>query len=113
MGKLINLFNSLFKSKTTKTMISPQQPEKTFAGIPLAKLSELAKTIYKGISCTIDECGFLVFHYKSNRGRQTLHDQIQLDKTGKLINLGGYFPGQWSSTTDEFIKKANELFKFK
>lgn len=87
--------------------------EKTFGGITLSKLDKLAKEIYHGLSCSIDQSGFLVFHSKSNRGHQTFHTQMTLDETGKLINLGGHYPGQWWSSADEFAKKANELFTFK
>ena len=107
----------LLKSNSTKiTNISPKspvEPEKLFAGIPLSKLSELAKQIYHGLYCTIDQWGFLVFHSKSNRGHQTFHTQMTLDDAGKLINLGGHYPGQWWSSADEFAKKANEIFEFK
>ena len=89
------------------------ESEKAFAGIPLSKLNELAKKVYHGLSCTIDQYGFLVFHSKSNRGHQTFHTQMTLDETGKLINLGGHYPGQLWSSADEFAKKANELFTFK
>ena len=73
----------------------------------------MAKQIYHGLYCTIDQWGFLVFHYKSNRGHQTFHAQMTLDDAGKLVNLGGHYPGQWWSGADEFAKKANELFQFK
>jgi hypothetical protein len=89
------------------------EPEKAFGGIQLSKLNELAKEVYHGLSCTIDQSGFLVFHSKSNRGHQTFHIQMALDEAGKLINLGGHYPGQWWSSADEFAKKANELFTFK
>ena len=105
----------LLKNSTKTTSISPKstvEPEKLFAGIPLSKLSELAKQIHHGLYCTIDQWGFLVFHSKSNRGHQTFHTQMTLDETGKLINLGGHYPGQWWSSADEFAKKANEVFKF-
>lgn len=88
-------------------------PEKCFNGVPLSKLTELAKQIYHGLYCSIDQWGFLVFHYKSNRGHQTFHTQMTLDETGKLINLGGHYPGQLRSGADEFAKRANEMFKFK
>lgn len=89
------------------------EPEKEFAGIPLSKLSELAKEVYHGLTCTIDQYGFLVFHSKSNRGHQTFQTQMKLDEAGKLINLGGHYPGQWRSSADEFAQKANALFTFK
>jgi len=38
---------------------------------------------------------------------------MTLDEAGKLINLGGHYPGQWWSGADEFAKKANEIFTFK
>ena len=89
------------------------EPEQYYKGVPLSKLDELAKQIYHGLHCTIDQWGFLVFHYKSNRGHTILHPQMTLDETGKLINLGGHYPGQWWSGADEFAKKANEIFTFK
>ncbi len=89
------------------------EPEKCFSGVPLSKLTELAKQIYHGLYCTIDQWGFLVFHYKSNRGHQIFHTQMTLDEAGKLVNLGGHYPGQWWSGADEFAKRANEVFKFK
>lgn len=89
------------------------EPEETFGGITLSELNDLAKNIYHGLRCTLDQWGFLVFHSKSNRGHQTFHTQMTLDDAGKLINLGGHYPGQWWSSADEFAKKANELFKFK
>lgn len=87
--------------------------EETFGGITLSKLDKLAKEIYHGLSCSIDKWGFLVFNSKSKRGHQTFHTQMTLDETGRLINLGGHYPGQWWSSADEFVKKANELFTFK
>lgn len=89
------------------------EPEKAFGGIPLSRFNELAKEVYHGLSCTIDQCGFLVFHSKSNRGHQMFHIQMTLDEAGKLINLGGHYHGQLWSSADEFAKKANELFTFK
>ena len=89
------------------------EPEQYYKGVPLSKLDELAKQIYHGLHCTIDQWGFLVFHYKSNRGHTILHPQMTLDEAGKLINLGGHYPGQWWSGADEFAKKANEIFTFK
>ena len=86
-------------------------PEKLFGGIPLSKLDDLAKSIHRGLWCSIDK-GFLIFHHKSNRGHQTFHTQMTIDSMNKLINLGGHYPGQWWSTADEFAKRANELFLF-
>lgn len=88
-------------------------PEKTFSGVPLSKLNELAKQVYHGLSCTIDQWGFLVFHSRSNRGHQVFNTQMELNEAGKLINLGGHYPGQWWSSADEFAERANELFIFK
>lgn len=107
---LKNRGNPKTNDVTEKTIA---EPEKVFSGIPLSKLTELAKQIYHGLYCSIDQWGFLVFHHKSNRGHQTFHTQMTLDETGKLINLGGHYPGQLWSSADEFAKKANELFEFK
>lgn len=79
----------------------------------MSKLNELAKQVYHGMSCTIDQWGFLIFHSKSNRGHQLFYTQMKLDEAGKLINLGGHYLGQWWSSADEFAKRANELFIFK
>ena len=96
----------------SSTQITPK-PEKLFAGVPISQLTKLAKKVSHGLYCTIDQWGFLVFHSKSNRGHQTFHTQMTLDETGKLINLGGHYPGQWCSSADEFVKQANEIFKFR
>lgn len=103
--------NSVPVHKVTAQII--EEPEILFAGISLEKLNELAKQIHHGLNCTIDQWGFLVFNHKSNRGHQTFHTQMSINDAGKLINLGGHYPGQWWSNADEFAKRANELFKFK
>ena len=101
-------------SETVKvaTTVVPE-PKELFAGVPLSKLNELAKEVYHGIKCTVDQWGFLVFHCKSKRGHQTFHTQMSLNHDGKLISLGGHYPGEWWSSADEFAKRANELFTFK
>lgn len=88
------------------------ESERYFKGVPLSKLNELAKQIYHGLYCTIDQNGFLIFHHKSNGGRMTLHPQMTLDDAGKLINLGTHYPGQWWSVADAFVERANEMFTF-
>ena len=51
-------------SKTVKAVPKvASEPEKYFKGVPLSKLTELAKQIYHGIYCSIDEWGFLIFHH--------------------------------------------------
>ena len=116
------IFKKVLPSNTTKIVQNAtqdvaqnviQKPETYFKGVPLSKLSELAKQIYHGINCSIDKFGFLVFSYKSNRGNQTFNVQMKLDDAGKLINLGGHYPGQIWSSADELAKRANEIFKFK
>ena len=112
------LVGTLLKKGLSPTSVKVLQeaipePEQYYKGVPLSKLDELAKQIYHGLHCTIDQWGFLVFHYKSNRGHTILHPQMTLDEAGKLINLGGHYPGRWWSGADEFAKRANEIFTFK
>ena len=90
-----------------------KKSEKIFGSIPLSKLNEVAKGIYHGIKVTVDQYGFLVFHYTSKSGKTIFHEQIHIDELGKLVNLGRHHPGQWWSSADEFVKRANELFLFK
>ena len=86
----------------------------TFGGVLLSELNDLAKTICHGIGATIDEYGFLVFHYTYKSSKTKLHSQIKVNETGKLINLfSGVHNNQWWSSADEFVKKANEMFTFK
>lgn len=89
-------------------------PEKMFGGVPLSKLNDIAKTIDPRNYCTIDKWGFLVLHYKSNRGRQTFTTQLDLDNAKKLFNLNGgpSFPGQRYSHAGEFVKRVNETIQF-
>lgn len=97
-------------AKTVAAIIP--EAEEAFAGVPLSKLSNLAKEVYHGLKCSIDQCGFLVFHYKSKRGHQIFHTQMSLDEVGKLISHGGHYPGELWSSADEFVKRANEKFTF-
>jgi hypothetical protein len=94
---------------TTETII---EAEKTFGGVPLSKLNELSRKIYHGVKVSIDKNGFLVFHYTSISGKTDFHPRIVIDEFGKLVNLGGHYPGQWWSSADEFVRRANELFAF-
>lgn len=88
--------------------------EKKFGGVPLSKLNEIAKSIDLRNYCTIDQWGFLVLHYKSNRGHQNFQTQLDLDKARKLFNLNGgpVFPGQRYSHANEFVKRVNDQIKF-
>ena len=51
----------------------------------------------------------MVFHYTSNSGKTRFHPQIGINESGKLVNLGGHYAGQWFSPADEFVKKANAI----
>lgn len=107
--------NSKVLVDSTKNLLDsvdiPEEPEELFKGVPLSKLDELAKQMYHGIGCKIDQWGFLVFIHRSNRGHQIFRPQMCVEN-GKLINLGGHYPNQWRSTADVFAEKANELFEF-
>ena len=113
-GALLLKNNPKTASKVMKTATDfVKEPEQTFGSDPLSQLTELAKQCYHGISCTVDQWGFLIFHHKSNRGHQTFHTQMMIDATGKLVNLGGHYPGQWKSTADTFAEMVNNTFKLK
>lgn len=85
--------------------------EVMFDGIPLSKLNEIAKQVYHGIKCTVDQYVFLVFHSTSRSGKTKFHTQMMLNDEGKLVNLGGHYPGQWRSAADEFVELFNKRFK--
>jgi len=111
---LLSKGNSKTTSNVAKaTTDAIKEADKTFGGVPLSKLNELAKSIYHGVKVTVDKYGFLVFHYTSNSGKTTFRPLMELDEFGQLTNLGGHYPGQWWSVADEFVKRANELFSFK
>ncbi len=95
----------------TKTV---REVEKTFGGIPLSRFNEIAKSIDSRDYCTIDPWGFLVLHYKSNRGRQNFQTQLDINKASKIFNLNGgpVFPGQRWSHASEFVKRVNEAINF-
>ena len=109
--------SSLFKSTTSaQKVIKPATKvvqEETFGGVPLSEFNKIAKQCFHGIRCSIDQEGFLIFHSSSNSGKTKFHTQLVIDELGKLVNLGGHYPGQWWSSADEFAKKVNETFKFK
>ena len=101
--------------ETVNTVVKTvAEPEKTFGGVSLSKLNEVAKEIDPRNWCSIDQWGFLVLHYRSNRGHQTFQTQMELDKTLKLVNLNGgpIFPGQRWSKASEFVRRVNETIKF-
>lgn len=90
------------------------EPEKVFGGVPLSKLNEIAKAIHPANWVSIDQWGFLVLHYKSNRGRQTFQTQMDLDDALNLFNLNGgpVFEGQRYSHAGEFVKRVNGAVTF-
>ena len=92
--------------------VEPVEPEKYFHGVSLSELNKLAEQISRGISCSIDQWGFLVFNYLSRRGHQIFHDQMSIDENGKLKNLGSHYPNQWRSQANEFAEEANRKFDF-
>ncbi len=102
--------NEVFQAETAPTIPVPQ--EKYFGGVPLSELTGLAREIYHGEYCSIDQWGFLVFHSRSKRGHQHNHTQMELNDNGKLISLGGHYEGELWSIPDEFAKRANERFTF-
>lgn len=109
----------IFKSSNRNTkpasapVSRPVEPEEYFHGVPLAELSDLAKTINKGIRCSLDNSGFLIFHYWTNRGNITVSAQNSVDENRKLYKLFSYhYPGQNWCPLDDFIEKANETFTF-
>ena len=105
--------NSKMASNMIKgTSETLKEVEKTFGGVSLSELNELAKTIYHGVKVTVDQYGYLIFHYTSNSRKTAFDSQIYIDEFGKLVSLGGHYPGQWRSSADVFVKKANELFSF-
>ena len=110
-GVLLKHNSRLKVSKAVSEAVT--EPEQVFGGIPISQLNELAKSIYHGVKVTIDKFGFLVFHYTSNSGKTTLHPQMWINELGKLEGNVTHYPGQWWSSADEFIKRANELFTFK
>lgn len=112
MGILVNKGLSKETGKVVSKVVS--EPEKKFKGIPLSKLTEIAKSIDNRDYCTIDEWGFLVLHYKSNRGRQNFQTQLKVDGLHKLSDMAGgpRFSGQRWSHASEFVKRVNENIKF-
>lgn len=117
MGVLTNILSGLFTNNSasvskTATKTVEAVLEEMFGGVPLSKLNEIALSVYHGIKVTVDQYGFLVFHYTSNSGKTKYHPQIEINELGKLVSLCGHYPGQWWSSTDEFVKRANEIFTF-
>lgn len=117
MGTIKKFLLGLFENTSSVNPVTSVPPDllvvKAFGGVPLSKLDELAKSVYHGIGATIDEYGFLLFHYVSKSGKTKYHAQMQINEAGKLVNLfSGTYLGQWRSSADEFVKKANEVFTF-
>ena len=114
LALIINKMNNQSDSSDGDSVetVEPVEPEKYFHGVSLSELNKLAEQISRGISCSIDQWGFLVFNYLSRRGHQIFHDQMSIDENGKLKNLGSHYPNQWRSQADEFAEEANRKFDF-
>lgn len=100
---------SATEAVSTAEEVTRKVVEPYYAGIPLSKYDEIAKSIPRGIKCVFDHYGYPVFHYRSNRGHHTFHQQMHWDSSGKMMYLGGHFPGQIWSAADEFAKKVTAL----
>ena len=90
-----------------------EQSGERWHGVPLSELSRLAQTTYRGRYVKVDKYGFLVFCYSSNSRKTRQSVQCELDENGLLRAMPhGYYPGQWRDSSDEFIEKVNQQYRF-
>ena len=119
---LFNVFNSMINSRLSKPVnngnrnsnfIGDQaQYEKSWHGVPLNELNNLAKCIYHVEYVKVDQYDFLVIYYTSNSGKTTFGVQCEIEN-GKLVRkTHNYYPGQWRDAADRFIDEVNKCFTF-
>lgn len=103
----------LFRTNATSEVAKDVAAEKKYHGVLLSVLNRIAESINSRNYCTIDN-DYLMLHYKSNRGHQTNHAQLYVDKFGKLVsrNPGFAYPGQVKSGESEFLNRVNENMTF-
>lgn len=95
-------------------ILEQEQSGKRWHGVPLSELSKLAQTTYRGRYVKVDQYNFLVFHYASKSRKTQLSVQCDLDENSQLRRLlHNYYPGQWTDSADDFIRKANQQFSFR
>ena len=86
------------------------EEEKTYGGVPLSDLSDLASTIRGGRVYIRGE--YLDFDFRSRSGKygNTIRFCIQNHKLHKMVFRS--YPGQVFYPEDEFMERANEQFYF-
>jgi hypothetical protein len=95
-------------------ILEQEQSGETWHGVPLSELSKLAQETYRGRYVKVDQYNFLVFHYASKSRKTRLSVQCDLDENGQLRRLlHNYYPGQWTDSADDFVRKANQQFTFR
>lgn len=110
--------NALAKSDTHPTIAAtPEPPERSYFGVGLSVLNEIARQVGSRDYCTIDKDGRLWYTYASNRGHQFSHAQMRLDENLRLYNFnnpnGSFpYPGQRYSHENDFLKRVNETIQF-
>lgn len=91
-----------------------EEPVKKWGGIELSELTKIAKSVNPEDFCKIDQWGFLVLHFKSNRGHQNFQTQFTLNDALELVDMQGapVFEGQRWSEAVEFARRVKDLITF-
>ncbi len=91
-----------------------EQSGETWHGVHLSELSRFVQENRLGKCVTVDEYGFLEFHYTSRSGKTRLHARCRLDENKQLTRLPHtYYHGQWTDSADTFVELVNEKFTFR
>ena len=111
---------AIFKdNQSAKTAIETaakvvEEPVKKWCGVDLSKLTEIAKSVNPEDYCRIDQSGYLVLHFKSNRGHQNFRTQFTLNDAFDLVDMQGapIFEGQRWSEAVEFARRVKQAIVF-
>lgn len=91
-----------------------EEPVKKWGGIELSELTKIAKSVNPEDFCKIDQWGFLVLYFKSNRGHQNFNTQFTLNDALELVDMQGapVFEGQRWSEAVEFARRVRDSITF-
>ena len=91
-----------------------QEPSKKWCGVDLSKLNEIAKSVNPEDFCKVDQWGYLVLHFKSNRGHQNFNTQFTVNDALELVDMQGdpVFEGQRWSEAVEFARRVKQTIVF-
>lgn len=109
-----NLMNRFSDASERENDLSAFVTEREFNGITESELDEIAKSLWRGISASIDNEGNVIFVGTSRSGKARFTYIMEVDDAGFLHRPPvAYYPGQWKDAADEFAHRVNEVLRMR